>query len=177
MAGDGGAGATTPGPEASRPYMPGYGTLPAAEGTGLLPWSWAEERLVRSRDYWVATAWPDGRPHVMPVWGVWMADRLWFSSSLGSRKARNLLADPRCAVTTDDPKQPVVLDGVAELLTAHEDLLAFIDATNGKYGTGYGVDFLDPAVNATFAVRPNWAFALDEADFGGSPTRWRLPRS
>ena len=32
-------------PHASRPYMPGYGLLGPDEGTGLLPWSWAEERL------------------------------------------------------------------------------------------------------------------------------------
>ena len=32
-------------PNATRPYMPGYGILPATEGTGLLPWSWAVERL------------------------------------------------------------------------------------------------------------------------------------
>ena len=43
----------------SRPHMPGYGTLGPDQGTGLLPWSWAEERLVRSHDYWVATTWPD----------------------------------------------------------------------------------------------------------------------
>jgi hypothetical protein len=162
-------------PEASRPVMVGYGTLGPDEGSGLLPWSWAEQRLVGSHDYWVATRWPDGRPHVMPVWGLWMDDRLWFSSSLGSRKARNLLADPRCVVTTDDAQQPVVLDGVAERVAGHDLLVAMIDATNRKYETSYGVDFLDPAVNAVFRVRPQWAFALDEADFTGSPTRWRWP--
>ena len=71
-----------------RPHMPGYGILPAGEGIGLLPWSWAVERLERSHDYWLATVWPDARPHVMPVWGVWREDALWFSSSKTSRKAR-----------------------------------------------------------------------------------------
>ncbi len=58
-------------PQASRPYMPGYGVLGPREGTGLLPWKWAEERLTDSRNCWVVTVWPDGRPHAMPVWGVW----------------------------------------------------------------------------------------------------------
>jgi len=35
--------------------MPGYGTLEPEEGTGLLPWSWAVERLTSSRNYWLAT--------------------------------------------------------------------------------------------------------------------------
>jgi hypothetical protein len=58
-------------PRASRPHMPGYGSGGPTQGSGLLPWSWAEQRLLASRNYWVATSWPDGRPHVMPVWGVW----------------------------------------------------------------------------------------------------------
>jgi PPOX class probable F420-dependent enzyme len=154
--------------------MPGYGTLGAEEGTGLLAWSWAVDRLRRAHDYWVATTWPDGRPHVMPVWAVWHDDALWFSSSLSSRKARNLRADPRCAVGTDDAQEPVVLEGRADVLVEAGDLAAFIDAVNAKYGTDYGVDFLDPAVNACFRVRPTWAFGLASSDFAGSPTRWRF---
>ncbi|HXN58297.1 MAG TPA: hypothetical protein VN912_06910 [Candidatus Angelobacter sp.] len=42
-------------PIGTRPHMPGYGTLDAEHGTGLLPWSWARERLERSHDYWVAS--------------------------------------------------------------------------------------------------------------------------
>ena len=38
--------------------MPGYGVQPATEGTGLLPWSWAEERLTAAHEYWVATGSP-----------------------------------------------------------------------------------------------------------------------
>jgi hypothetical protein len=44
--------------------------------------------------------------------------------------------------------------------------------TNAKYGTGYGMDFMDPAKNASVRVRPRWAFGVAEQDFGGSPTRW-----
>jgi len=63
-------------PPASRPQMPGYGTIGPEEGTGLLPWSWAVERLSRSRNYWLATIRPEGGPHVMPVWAVWDQDCL-----------------------------------------------------------------------------------------------------
>ena len=52
-------------PAADRPFMPGYGVLPADQGSGLLPWAEAERRLTASRDYWCATVRPDGRPHVM----------------------------------------------------------------------------------------------------------------
>ena len=154
--------------------MPGYGTLPPDEGTGLLPWAWAEERLIRTHDFWVASTWPDGRPHLMPVWGVWLDRCVWFSSGLRSRKARNLLADPRCAVTTDNAQEPVMIEGNAEQVTDLALIGRFLDALSTKYSIAYEADFLDPAVNASFRVRPAWAFGLIEADFGGSPTRWRF---
>ena len=156
--------------------MPGYGVLPADRGSGLLPWAEAERRLTVSHDYWCATVRPDGSPHVMPVWGVWLDGRLWFSSGMRSRKARNLADEPRCTLTTDDARNPVVVDGVVEQVTGRAGITAFVAAVNGKYGDGaVSVAFLDPAVNGTFAVRPVRVFAISDGDFTGSPTRWTFP--
>ena len=156
--------------------MPGYGLLGPDEGTGLLPWSWAEEQLASSRNYWVVTLWPDGRPHAMPVWAVWDADdrSLWFSSSLPSRKARNVAGDPRCVITTEDADNPVVVEGTAAIVTAASDIAKVIALINAKYGTAYQQDFLDPAAQATIRVRPISVFGLLQADFEGSPTKWRF---
>jgi len=159
-------------PPASRPYMPGYGVQGPGEGTGLLPWSWAEQQLTSSRNYWLATRWPDGRPHAMPIWAVWHDFALWFSSSRGSRKARNLAADPRCVLTTEDARQPVVLEGSAELLTSLSDLELLLSLENAKYETNYGMEMLNPDENSAWRMRPRWAFALQSDDFTGSPTRW-----
>jgi len=161
-------------PQASRPYMPGYGVRGADEGSGLLPWAWAGERLGSSRNYWVTTVWPDGRPHSMPVWGAWDGEAFWFSSSGRSRKARNVAADPRCVVTTEDATEPVVLEGSAEIVTQPGAIAAFAELMNAKYQAGMTVGFLDPAVNATIRVRPRWAFGIAHDDFTGSPTRWVL---
>jgi len=159
-------------PIAARPHMPGYGTLPASGGSGLLPWSWAEERLIRSHDFWLATLTPAGAPHLMPVWAVWHQGRLWFSSSNGSRKARNLGAEPRCSLSTENPLEPVVVHGRAQRVADRDALAAMLAAENVKYGTGYGIDMVDPASNSVFALRPEWVFALDSSDFTGSPTRF-----
>lgn len=154
--------------------MPGYAVLAPDEGSGLMPWVEAERRLGVSHDYWCATVRPDGRPHVMPVWGVWLDGRLWFSSALASRKARNLAADPRCSVTTDDAQNPVVVEGEAERLTDASSIASFVDAVNRKYDAQMTVEFQDPAVNGTYAVRPMTVIALTHDDFTGSPTRWRF---
>ena len=50
----------------------------------------------------------------MPVWGVWDGGVVWFSSSNGARKSRNIAANPGCVVTTSDPNEPVVVEGLAE---------------------------------------------------------------
>lgn len=151
--------------------MPGYGVKTAEEGTGLLPWSWARERLERSHDYWVATIGRDA-PHLMPVWGAWLEEALWFSSSRASKKARNLAAHPRCAISTDDAQEPIVIEGDSELINDTAAVLRFVDAVNQKYRTSYPAAFFTDPANACFRVRPRWAFALMESDFTGSPTRW-----
>ena len=98
-------------PRASRPHMPGYGIADATSGKGLLPWSWAVERLTKARNYWVATTRPDGNPHAMPVWGVWIDDAFYFSTGTQSRKARNLAENPRCVIGCEiGPDQVIVTD-------------------------------------------------------------------
>ena len=156
--------------------MPGYGVVGPDEGRGLLPWAWAEERLAGSRNYWVVSTWPDGRPHAMPVWALWDAGALWFSSAARSRKVRNLRADPRCVVTTEGAMQPVVVDGRASIVTDLARLQRVVELMNAKYDASLDVGFLDPAVNATVRVDPERVLGLDDDAFTDTPTRWDLGR-
>src|ERR1700745_2675044 len=125
-------------PRVGRPYMPGYGISGPTEGSGLLHWSWATERLTAARNYWLATVWPDGRPHVMPGWGMWGASTLCCASAPRSRKIRSLTADPRCCITTEDASDPVVIEGVARITAEPAVLQRVIDLMNAKYRTDFG---------------------------------------
>jgi PPOX class probable F420-dependent enzyme len=156
--------------------MPGYGVLGPTEGTGLLPWEWATERLTRSHDYWLATVWPGGRPHVTPVWGVWRDDALWFSCSRSSRKARNLDRNPAVVATTDDASDPVVVEGHAAVVDDRIAIAAFAESADAKYETEYGVEFYGDPGNACIRIDPFAVFGLSSDDFTGSPTRWTFPR-
>ena len=158
-----------PGFTVARPVMPGYGIDRAGH---LLPWSWALERLTRSHDYWVATTRPDGRPHAMPVWAVWLSDSLWFSSSRTSRKARNLAANPAVSITTDNAAEPVVVDGLVEIVTDRSAITEFAEASDAKYDAAYGVEFYASPDNVCVRVQPTSIFALDSERFTDSPTRW-----
>ena len=161
------------GPRPSRPYMPGYGIVGPDAGSGLIDWAWARDRLVGSHDYWLATVSPAGHPHVMPVWGVWMDESLWFSSSRLSRKVRNLEHDPRTTATTDDALNPVVVEGTARFMDDAGAVERFTAEVNRKYEVNYSVEFFRES--ATLRLSPHWAFGLKAGDFSGSPTRWRWP--
>jgi hypothetical protein len=167
------SGPWLPAPEpiaVDRPDMPGYGL--AAASAGLLPWSWAVERLERARNYWVATAMPDGVPHLAAVWGAWVGGALYFSTGGESVKARNLTADARCVVTPEYAGESVVVHGVAERVgnPAALDFVARIYTE--KYGSGWP----DPSSNPVFAVAPRVVIGLnsDPAVFATSATRWRF---
>jgi Pyridoxamine 5''-phosphate oxidase. len=105
----------------------------------------------------------------MPVWGMWDDSTLWFTSSAGSRKVRNLTADPRCCITTEDASDPVIIEGTAHISTELPVLRRVVDLMNAKYRTDYRVDFLDPAKNATIGVRPRRVFSMRAATSPAPP--------
>jgi hypothetical protein len=173
MALEGGTGEP---PRSARPYMPGYGI--ARSPRGLLSWDWAERQLTLARNYWVVTASPPGRPHLMPVWGVWLAGALYFSTGERSRKARNLLRNPECVIAPEDATTPVVVEGRARRVTEAELLRRFVESYAHKYAwpmeaTPEGVHDAEGNVGAVFEVRPRVAFGIG-TDFRGSATRWRF---
>jgi hypothetical protein len=57
--------------------------------------------LAAERTCRVATAGPDGRPHVAPLWFVWDGGSLWLSSLVRSQRWTDLMRDPRVAVIVD----------------------------------------------------------------------------
>jgi len=155
--------------KASRPHMPGYGIADANSGKGLLSWSWATDRVLKARTFWLATTRPDGRPHVMPVWGVWLDDAFYFSTGNQSRKGRNLVENPRCSICCELGEDQVILEGVAQLTDDAELGRRFADAYQAKY------DFDMEGFNEPFyAVHPKIAFGFTTADgqFTKTATRW-----
>jgi nitroimidazol reductase NimA-like FMN-containing flavoprotein (pyridoxamine 5'-phosphate oxidase superfamily) len=145
--------------------MPGYG-LPA--GTkGLLPWRWAEQRLQRSHNYYVVTVRPDGTPHAMPVWGIWVEGRFYFSTGVQSRKARNLAANASCVVCTERPDEAVIVEGTAARIGR-----AAVARLAPYYFRKYKPWKLDPDMGPIFEVRPRLVFGLREKTFKAA-TRWR----
>jgi nitroimidazol reductase NimA-like FMN-containing flavoprotein (pyridoxamine 5'-phosphate oxidase superfamily) len=152
-------------PTATRPKMEGYGVPQSSEGT--LPWEWALERLSRSHNYWLTTVRPDGSPHTMPMWGVWLDGAWYFSTAATSRKSRNLEQNASCVVCNDNAEEAVILEGAAKRLhDAEIPRQAFTD-----YKAKYGWD-LDPKRGPVWKVSPKVVFAMPEQQFPQGVTKW-----
>lgn len=147
--------------------MPGYGIVGASEGDGLLPWSWARERLAKARNYFLATTRPGGAPHVMPIWGLWLDDTFQFSTGKTSRKAKNLAAEPRCVIVPEGGEEAVIVEGVAGELAGEENVAAFFAAYEKTYG--HDVSSMGEPL---YLVRPTVVFGQIEKTFTKSATRW-----
>jgi hypothetical protein len=159
-------------PERARPRFPGvYGIHDDAEG--LLDWAWAEERLVAARNYWVCTTRPDGRPHAMPVWGLWHEDAFYFSSSPESRKARNLAANPAVTVHLESGDEVLIVEGMAGLESG-EELLTQLGA---DYSRKYSFEVSFTGGRPLNVVLPRIAYAWLEQDFPSTATRFTFPAS
>lgn len=159
-------------PKASRPHAPGY--FPEGK-KGLLPWSWAEQRLKKSHNYWVTTVKPDASPHTMVVWGLWQDGRFLFSTGSTSRKARNLAENPKCVICTELANEAIILQGAAEIA----DLAArkkFLPAYERKYKwdmSSMKADILSMK-EPIFAIRPRIVFGFWEKYFQEKSTRWKF---
>lgn len=164
-------------PIADRPYFPpDAAVLPRDATTGLLPWSWAERRLTESHNYWIATCRPQGTPHLMVVWGVWLDGAFWFSTGPHSRKMKNLIAHPECVIGTEDAEETVILEGTAEVIRDGEAQKRFLAAYDPKYGTGLVAPLIESGKGLVLRVEPLIAFGMDEhaENFAEAMTRWKF---
>ncbi len=118
--------------------------LPPEYGTAqtTLAWEAVSARLAAAERYWLATVRPDGRPHVVPLDGIWLEDRWYFGGSPQAVKQRNLEADPRAVLHLEDAMSAVIVEGVCEQIRADAGLAARLaQLSRSKYGYGP-----DPAV-------------------------------
>ena len=138
-----------------------YG-IPADE-EGMVPWNRVVVQLQSARNFWLVTVRPDGRPHAVPVWGVWVDGTLHFGMGRLTRKAHNLAQNPQVVVHLDSSDDVVIIEGVAAEVTDAALQTRIDDAYEAKYNIRHGTP--------VFALRPAVVFAWG-ADYPKSTTRW-----
>jgi hypothetical protein len=161
-------------PAPSRLHMSGDDS-PESSG-GLMQWSWAEQRLEGSHNYWLATVRQDGRPHLMIVWGLWQEGVFYFTTDSRSLKARNLESNAHCVIATEQAHEAVVVEGSAEKLRNVDHIKELLGHYQRKYDDDMSAMQEDILAlrEPIFAVRPSVAFGLEEKTVLQNATRWRF---
>ncbi|HMH02199.1 MAG TPA: pyridoxamine 5'-phosphate oxidase family protein [Terriglobales bacterium] len=153
------------------PHVPAlYGIKPRKE---YLPWSHAQERLEGSRNYWICTVRPDGRPHSIPVWGFWIDDALYFGTAQTTRKARNLSHNPAVSVHLESGDDVIILEGN----TVEINDKAVFKKIDASCRTKYKMPLMIIPESVLYCLRPRVVLAWKESDFPGTGTRWEFSRS
>lgn len=160
---------------------------------GASPTGWAEARqeLETAEMFWVTTVRPDGRPHVTPLIAVWLDGALYFCTGPSERKAKNLLQNQNCILTTGCNKRheglDIVIEGEAVLATDGALLLRVAHAYEAKYGNEWRFTVRDGTFHQVsestqdedadgglvYEVTPSKAFGFGRGD-EYSQTRWRF---
>jgi hypothetical protein len=159
-------------PRISRPRFPdGYLLNPGA----LLPWSHVEKKLAEAKNYWLCTVRPDGRPHSIPKWAVWVDGKIYFDGSPETRHARNIAENPNVSLHLESGDEVVILEGLCAALPGPSPELGT------KLAQAYAVKYADlgyvPAPDqwdqgGLFVITPQTVLAWTK--FTDDPTKFIL---
>jgi pyridoxamine 5'-phosphate oxidase-like protein len=159
-------------PTVTRPHFPqGYLENPQ----GLLAWSHVERQLVEATHYWLCSVRPNGRPHTVPKWAVWVNGLLYFDGSPQTRHARNIARNPFVCVHLESGERAVIVEGVGKETTPGRDLaVAVAGAYSAKYkALGYSPEPDSWDAGGLFEITPHTVIAWNS--FTVDPTKFVFP--
>jgi hypothetical protein len=159
-------------------------------GSAELPWSRPRDGLAAGasepgRGTFLGTVRPDGRPHAAGIGAIYHDGDVYFTSSPGTRKSRNLSANPACTMSLALEGIDLVLEGEATRVV-DADTIAQVVAVyrDGGWPAEADGDSITAPYSAPSAGPPPWylyrltfhtAFGVASAEPYGA-TRWRFAR-
>jgi len=94
----------------TRPKFPkGYVDKPVS----FVDWDWVAAQLEESKHYWLCSVYPNGKPHVVPRWGVFLDGKVYYDGSPETRHALNIKRNPAVSVHLESGSQPIILYGIS----------------------------------------------------------------
>jgi hypothetical protein len=157
-------------------------------GAAPLKWSRALKQLEAgpSGTFWLATTGPDGRPHVAGIGALWVDGKIYVVTGSGTRKGRNLAANPNCVLSVSLTGIDLVIEGRAVRITDRPTLLRLAKryadqgwpaSVSGEALTAeYSAPSAGPPPWNLYLVRPTTAFGVASADPSGA-TRWQFEKA
>lgn len=145
------------------------------------PWAAARQQLESAQIYWLSTVRPDGRPHVTPLFAIWLEGALYFCTGAGERKTKNLVQNAHCILTTGCnivAGLDLVVEGEAVRTSDAAKLQRVADGYLVKYDWHYtvrdgGFEGDEGNVALVYEVAPTTVFGFGKGE-SFSQTRWRF---
>lgn len=78
-------------------------------------WRAITARLSREETIWIATVRYDGRPHLVPIWYVWLEDKIYISTGADTQKFSNLHHNQNVALSLPDTASVILIEGEAHV--------------------------------------------------------------
>lgn len=69
-----------------------------------------DPRLITDRNIWLATTRSNGKPHLIPIWFVWVDQRFYICTGGKSVKAHNLRRAAHASVALENGNQPLIAE-------------------------------------------------------------------
>jgi hypothetical protein len=93
-----------------RPQFPkGYVDQPVS----FLTWDWVAAQIADSKHYWLCSVRPNGRPHAVPRWAVYVDGKIYYDGSSETRHNRNIEVNPYISVHLESGTEAVILEGTS----------------------------------------------------------------
>lgn len=128
------------------------------------------------------------RPAAAPRWSrrLWVDGSFYFTSGAGTRKSRNLAANPKCVISVALNGIDLVVEGTARRVTDEPTLRRLAElyaaqgwparVSDGAITAEYSAPSAGPAPWDLYVVTPSTAFGVATAEPYGA-TRWRFESS
>ena len=116
-------------------------------------------------EIWMATVRRDGRPHLVPLWFVWLEEKLFICTPAASQKFVNLRHNQSVALSLADANNVVIIEGEAHV-AAREHIDRLADYFRNKYEWDFRLD--DSAKWQLIEITPfkilTWGDGYDERE-------------
>lgn len=153
----------------------------SSPGAKPTAWATARQQLEAAQIYWLSTVRPNSRPHVTPLFAVWLEGALYFCTGADERKTKNLVQNAHCILTTGCnvvTGLDLVVEGEAVQTSDAARLQRVADGYLAKYDWRYTVrdgrlvgD--EGNVALVYEVAPTTVFGFGKGE-SFSQTRWRF---
>jgi F420H(2)-dependent biliverdin reductase len=78
-------------------------------------WRAMEARLGREMTIWLATVRYDGRPHLVPVWFIWLEEKIYVATGADTQKYANMYNNQNVALSLPDTASVIIIEGEAHV--------------------------------------------------------------